>query len=596
MSTEPAPNRFAGSPLPINQTVQDVSSVATEQTVTNPKKNGRSLREFFVKFEFPQQDRARGVPILQNHRQILCSILNAHKDQVTLFDKNENPLDQTKLNAIRSMADHRALFDIHTKDGNDRRKTRHTIIMMIRSTLSLTDIRSANLVAYQLTHLHIFLRMHHFPLNTFDVASIGWLRDVHPTQMDHDTLKHSIDTAIKASCGDSTIIPFYNLSFCSPAFQEENKTPMRTKAIEIQVERKYVRLLDGLIKKAFAHHPIYVPWRQKYKEPNHYRLNLRAQFKYLVNTWTLPLVGINRYEMYHLERHIIATGLVSSVQPTRLTDSVGRWNLLIHRDQLRASTTAVTEIINNYPTLVPPSSECAKWTTPRQVGSGHKHTEDLDSEGDNSYASASMASLTSLLTLDDRIVPVTTTSTAFDFSQMETPPAQPAAAPTYAQVTQPNPAASSAPSENELRLTNQVNDLTTKLVDLTARLESALSSLPSTTSLTAQDNSPAPPVPASVPADSSDENPTLSTVTPDAVMARQIAFENTMNLGMQKIFEKLGIPYDSTDESNHVPPTDTNLTADASSPSKPPPNKKIDIKPTPPKSHSLENASLHQHP
>jgi hypothetical protein len=78
MSFNLHPNQYSGShqiPVPIEP---DDSSVTTEQTKTNPTKNGRKTKDFLVKFKFNATDSNKSVPIILYHRQLLCSILNAH--------------------------------------------------------------------------------------------------------------------------------------------------------------------------------------------------------------------------------------------------------------------------------------------------------------------------------------------------------------------------------------------------------------------------------------------------------------------------------------------------------------------------------------
>ena len=422
MSTETDPNRYDGSVLIPLMPTPDTTSVSTDKTRTNPPKNGRVTKEFLVKFEFNATDNNKAVPILQHHRQIMSSILSAHKENCILFDKNDQPIDQARINTIQSNADHAELFDIHSRPPTTTRKTRHLIIMTIRTNLSLSDIKNTVMVMHHMRDKNIFIRMHHFPATVHDVNSLGWFRDLHPTQMSHVNIRKFIDDAIHATSGDQTVIPYYNLAFCNPGFADENKVLMKTKSLEIQVDRKSGRTLDQLLKKAFLSNPIYIPWRTKYQNPDRYRLSLRAQFKYLQNTWTLPVSGVNRYEMAFFAPLIMQTKLISSIQTCRTTDSIGRWNLLCNKAEFNQASDAVTKLINDYANTVPLSPSRATWNYPRKVGQQVRMTsKDESSAGDNSYADASIASLNSLLTLEDRSVVVTSATTSFDLSAMEPP-------------------------------------------------------------------------------------------------------------------------------------------------------------------------------
>ena len=109
--------------------------------------------------------------------------------------------------------------------------------MQIRTALSLSDIRNTELVMYQLKNLNVFIRMHNFPMKVHDIVSIGWFRDIHPTQMTHENISNHINESIRA-VNPSTTIPPYHLAFTNPGFQDDQGKAMKTKAIEIQVEKK----------------------------------------------------------------------------------------------------------------------------------------------------------------------------------------------------------------------------------------------------------------------------------------------------------------------------------------------------------------------
>ena len=568
--------------------------MVTELTATNPPVNGRVQKEFLIKFEFLQKNDNKAVPVMLYHRQLMCSILNAYKNQVVLFDKHEQPIDQVRINKIQSNIDHQALFDVHTKDGVTikhkngkitKRPPRHTVIMMIKTALSLNDIRNTEVIMHHLRNYNAFLRLHHFDLHTHDITSCGWFRELHPTQMCHTLIRQYIETCIKHACGPETNIPSFNLAFCNPNFEDEEDHPMKTKALEIQCERKLSRTLDRLIKKGFIHNPIYVPWRTRHHEPDRYRSSLRAQFKYLFNTWTLPVSGINRYEMAYLQPDILKTGFITSVQPCRTTDTLGRWNLLINRNDLFAATEAVTTVIANYSSIVPTTPECATWTYPRLVGSSTKSSPtDKSSEGDNSYAAASITSLCSILTAEDQHIPVTTTNASFDLSAMEvTPPTGTYAPPTsYANAVQTTP---SGPSASETRLSAQVAQLTAQLTEMSTRMNTLLAQTTAPLlSHLATSETPAL-------TQSTDGTATPSTITTESLYQIQATNQAKTDAMFKLLFAKLNIP----DEDLEIADASQSLKmAAASSPSNQSALKRQDSKATP--SRPLADAMKNQHP
>jgi hypothetical protein len=167
--------------------------------------------------------------------------------------------------------------------------------------------------------------------------------------------------------------------------------------------------------KALVPNPIYVPWNARRKDPTWYKNSLRAQFKYLCNTWTLPVSGVTRKEMWYFEGKIKESGLVSSVHPHHHTDTSGRWNLLVHKDNMKAARKAVQEILDAWDVIIPDDPNVrATWGLPRKAGTERSvFGGDVSSDGDQTYATASMASLSTILTAEDHDMKVTASSTNY---------------------------------------------------------------------------------------------------------------------------------------------------------------------------------------
>jgi hypothetical protein len=194
---------------------------------------------------------------------------------------------------------------------------------------------------------------------------------------------------------------------------------MRIKAMQISTTRQHSRALHKILITALAKNPIYIPWTMKRENPTNYKNNIRAHHKYLSTTWTIPLGGINCIEMWYLQNYFLKTGLVTAVHPHRDTDLKGRWNLLIHKDNYRQGLDDVREVLGNYNTLVPDTTDVqAQWDFPRVAGNGIVH-DGNSSSGDRTYASLSVASLVSVLTQEDFHMVLSTTNTAVDLTHRE---------------------------------------------------------------------------------------------------------------------------------------------------------------------------------
>ena len=213
-----------------------------------------------------------------------------------------------------------------------------------------------------LKNMNAYVQEHPFSIQEWDISSVGWFRDMHPNHMSYELIKSHIQTLVQNKCKAGPPLPQFELSNATAKYQEPSQNEMRTRVIQISCDRKSSKILHKILIKAFADNPIYVPWDARRQDPIWYKNSLRAQFKYLCNPFTVALYGVNRAEMWHMENTIIATNLVPAVHPHRETDTIGRWNLLIHKSNLKKTFIAVQAILDDYESIVPDDPTVqAKW-------------------------------------------------------------------------------------------------------------------------------------------------------------------------------------------------------------------------------------------
>jgi hypothetical protein len=101
--------------------------------------------------------------------------------------------------------------------------------MKVRTSLSLYEIRTTSGIMRQLKEMQAFIQEHHFTIDEWDIASVGWFHDLHPNHMSYDMIVDHSNTlmsiAIKNSFPPKTKIPFYKLSNCTPKYQAEGHNP-----------------------------------------------------------------------------------------------------------------------------------------------------------------------------------------------------------------------------------------------------------------------------------------------------------------------------------------------------------------------------------
>jgi hypothetical protein len=399
--------------FPPGLTIKDSSSTSTDRTANNVLPNGAVVQEMLICFEYVQTNKNVPVHVLQSHSVILNTILLEHPNHVTIYDKNNKTIDRTRVAALSSLAQLRDLCDLNTRQND---KARHVIVMAIRTAHTFAELKKTTLMETNLKANNTYMSEHKFGITEWDISSIGWFRNLHPNLMSHELIKSYLADEVKKNCPKKTTIPTYQLLNTSPWYKEEGAPNMRTKAIQISCPRSSSKALRKILFQALANNPIFILWTMRYNTATNYKNNLRAQHKYLINTWTIPLGGVNRNEMWYLQEFFLKNGLVTAVHPHRDTDTKGRWNLLIHIDNYKKGIINARDILDNYNTFIPDTTDVrATWSIACYVGNGVT-PDGNSSNGEQTYASLSMASLVSVLTQEDYAMPVTTTNMAIDLT------------------------------------------------------------------------------------------------------------------------------------------------------------------------------------
>jgi hypothetical protein len=84
---------FNGSLFPQGSAIQDSLSTSTDRTANNVLLKGKVVREMLIRFEYVQIDNNTPVHVPQYHSDLITTILLKQSDHVTIYNKNNKPLD-----------------------------------------------------------------------------------------------------------------------------------------------------------------------------------------------------------------------------------------------------------------------------------------------------------------------------------------------------------------------------------------------------------------------------------------------------------------------------------------------------------------------
>jgi hypothetical protein len=120
------------------------------------------------------------------------------------------------MSSLSSLAHLLDLCDVNTRQNG---KDCHDIIMALCTAKSFNDIKNTTLVTTKLKQFNAYITEHKFGITKWDITSLGWFRNLHPSLMSYDLVKNYIIDKVKANCQKKTTIPPYQLLNTSPWFK-----------------------------------------------------------------------------------------------------------------------------------------------------------------------------------------------------------------------------------------------------------------------------------------------------------------------------------------------------------------------------------------
>jgi hypothetical protein len=188
---------FNGSLFSQGSTIQDSLSTSTDRTANNVLSNGKVVHEMLIRFEYVQIDNNTPVHVLQYHSNLITTIIHEQSNHVTIYDKNNKLLDLQRMSSLSSLAHLRDLCNVNTRQNG---KARHVIIMALRTAKSFIDIKNTTLVTTKLKQFNAYIAEHKFGITEWDITSLGWFRNLHPSLLSYNLVKNYIIDEVKANC------------------------------------------------------------------------------------------------------------------------------------------------------------------------------------------------------------------------------------------------------------------------------------------------------------------------------------------------------------------------------------------------------------
>jgi hypothetical protein len=436
-------DRFAARPsnrYKKTNTSDDIS-MATPLTGALPVDTEEEMKEITVRFDFVPKTADEATKVAVVHTHLLSRMQAAFSDECLVFDNkgaqltNIDPINWTPIK-------HQSHFNIHVSQ-KPKRQTKYTIIHRLRTSQSLSTIRTYNTINSLLKEHNCYMKTHSWDETVWDVAQAGYLIGIDPKYYTPEAAT-TIVADMMAQKGHSKCPPL-RMIYSSPRIFLNDRN-ISSKAYAIEFERKHIKEVLRSIKDAFAGTTKFLMARLRYSHPQSFASALKLQNKYMNETYSIPLLNTSPDEFFYLQPLLENTPNVIAVVPTRKSLKTGRYHILTHVKMFKqVRDVLITEFASYYNKVAADAKqnpEALLFLGPPSIQTSFDNTD--SSSGDMSFLSTSAASFASFCDLSDTedayktFTPTTNTYSWSDVAKHGTPQLIPSV------VSTPNATATSA--------------------------------------------------------------------------------------------------------------------------------------------------------
>jgi hypothetical protein len=393
--------RFAARPSNRHKKTDtpDDISMATPLTGAIPVDHDDEMKEITVRFDFVPKTADDATKVAVVHTHLLSKMQAAFSDECLVFDnkgaqlKNIDPIHWTPIK-------HQSHFNIHVSQ-KPKSPTKYSIIHRIRTSQSLSTIRTYNTINSLLKEHNCYMKTHAWNETVWDVAQAGYLIGIVDPKYYTPEKATAIIADLMAQKGQSKCPPL-RLIYSSPRISVDNRT-ISSKTYAIEFERKHTKEVHRCIKDTFTGTTKFLMARLRYSHPQSFASALKLQNKYMHDTYSIPLINTSPDEFFYLQPLIDNIPDVIAVVPTRKSTKTGRYNILTHVQKFtQVRTTLTTKFASLYDRVASDAKqnpEALLFLGPPGIQISSDNSD--SSSGDQSFLSISAASFASFGNISD---------------------------------------------------------------------------------------------------------------------------------------------------------------------------------------------------
>ena len=295
----------------------DANDKITKNTTTE------TLHEFAVRIKIQADDKNTA----HKHHRRLMEMIAKEMSELKIYS-NTNELLQTTDIAI----DH---FNYHETG----KRTKYFIVVHgVEMNQPYHRIKQNKTIFEFLKSNKCFIHKHSWPEEEWNIVTVGYLSGASP--------KHQAKTTIKKELNKiNGETPKYELG-ATTIKTEQNGTTYTTFAYEIKcIADDTEDVYNYLLPTGQDTDITLIKHKWKYSNPEVYINGIRKQNETIRDIRTIPLYGITRNEMTHLQDTLRSHANIIDISPTAKTTDQGRWNIYTKTTNFASTTTWLTDNI-----------------------------------------------------------------------------------------------------------------------------------------------------------------------------------------------------------------------------------------------------------
>jgi hypothetical protein len=264
---------------------------------------------------------------------VMATLLESHPDEVVILDHNREEHVWDEKYTFEEQVEYlkKSAFPINEAQSKSEKKfNRWYATHSIRSSLSLSELKSHYQVSKIIKQTNAYVTIHRFALKEWDIAHLGFLRGWNNIHINVDAATTRLSKATQLI--DPNCPTFKIATTRIRPSNKPKKLNFSTQAYEVQCLRDDSKQMAKILTSgSFREQMTFIPYSYKHTKSEIFLNALRSHEQELRKTWVLKIHGFTEEAIDHVKKDILKSG-ATDITPTHRGNDIGEWKILVGSD------------------------------------------------------------------------------------------------------------------------------------------------------------------------------------------------------------------------------------------------------------------------